>query len=333
MHSVDMHAKTPCRVINCHPSLEWDDSYVLSLNVASLLHSVANPTTHCTLQILGKENVGKTSLLRQLVTDPHIKDNEGPDNLARFSMEITDGEWHSLKNAEESVKTPSIVLDIVDFSRHELYRPMHHCFMSKQAVFVVVFSLKEMCEYLSCTVTSQVNPLKDICYWLQSIHFQISGSEQIKRVLLVGTHREELPNPTESLKKIVAFLRSNLMGSIAHESYASHIQIVKLHKYFIPVESSFDFHAKGELYLKKSGTYLVQGAITNMCRSLQSSVECHKWLKFEEQLKKYSPSRKSPIMNMKEVEVIARISGISDSDKRHALKFLHDTGKIICMGK
>ena len=59
-----------------------------------------------------------------------------------------------------------------------------------------------------------------------------------------------------------------------------------------------------------------------------------KWLKFEQDLKDFSSTRNPPIAKIEEVKTIAVDSKITDEDMQNlALRFFHDTGKIIYLGE
>ena len=233
---------------------------------------------------------------------------------------------------------PSVVLNVLDFAGQDMYRPMHHCFITRRALYLIVFKLPVMCNFIHDPKSVKDNPLDDICYWIRSINAHISahpGEEEAKqRVLLVGTRRDELK--ACDLQNIDNFLKRKLMDS-KDERYVNHIYCECLGpaKYFIPVENSID-SATGESYSAESGTNLVQKTIKAMSETLPHMNEVYpiKWLQFEERLKNCHTRGICPIVKTEETKKVAVQSGISDEDQqKEALRFFHDTGKIIWFGK
>ncbi len=239
-------------------------------------------------------------------------------------------------------KEPSPVLNVLDFAGEQMYRPMHHCFITKRGMFVVVFNLSDTLKYIRDKV-KYINPLDDIRYWIGSIHAHIfsRSDDKKKRVLLVGTHREELqPYVTEHLQKIDTFIEDNLIHVGKLAEYIRPLGSKRVCSYFIPVENSIDIIARGEAYLQESGTKDVQDEIMAMSRVFPYLDELHpiKWLKFEERLKQCSQTRKlrslAPVLKIIEVKDLAVKSGITNEEQQElALKFFHDTGKIVCLSK
>ena len=112
---------------------------------------------------------------------------------------------------------PVLLLNALDFAGQKEYRPMHHCFLTRRAMYLVVFNLQHIFQYLEQKKSSEavtVNPFEEIRYWLHSIHIHtlpaVPGKEKraLKNVCLVGTHRappnpnKGKPIPDEELKEI-----------------------------------------------------------------------------------------------------------------------------------
>ena len=238
-------------------------------------------------------------------------------------------------------KTPSVIFNVKDFAGQSVYRPMHHCFISKRGIFVVVFKLPEMLRYIQNQDTH--NPLDDISYWVQSVHAHITRpndrerdkGKKLKRVLLVGTRRKEVQ--PKDLKSIDEFIGTNFMDKKKEGRCINHIRLIggsSNYRYFIPVENSIDFYNWGEAYLEESGTKLVKDTIIAISKTLPhiNDVYPFKWLRFEELLKQQR--KLTPVMKIKEINKLSIKSGIIVEEQRNlALKFFHETGKIICLSK
>ena len=278
-----------------------------------------------------------------------IESNEPPTNT------VENKEWRTLNSMQSFIinkivvrnkfkkKTPSVVFNVKDFAGQSIYRSMHHCFISKRGIFVVVFKLPDMLRYIQNQDMVTSNPLDVISYWIQSIHAHITPRtlpndrerDKLKRVLLVGTRRNEVQ--PEGLKLIDTFIKDEFMGKKG--CCINHIHLMgrsskDKYTHFIPVENSFDVISRGEAYLKQSGTNKVQDTIKAMSKKLPYLDEDHpiKWLKLEGLLKQQR--KLTTVMKIEEINELGMKSGITDKKQKElALKFFHEAGKIICMSK
>ena len=239
-------------------------------------------------------------------------------------------------------KEPEPCLNVKDFAGQVVYRPMHHCYINRQAIYVVVFKLPDMLGFIHDRSHSKYNPLDDICYWIRSIHAHTydNKAEQSRKVLLVGTNRNMLPDVTNSIKEIDTFILENII-CIEDKPYVDHIYRIpdspSACRYFIPVENSIDIVSNPESYLQESGTKYVQGTVKEIAKSLPQFNEQYpiKWLKFEEYLQEQCEACKStPVMKIEEAKELAVKSGITDEQQQElALQFFNDTGKLIWLSK
>ena len=240
-------------------------------------------------------------------------------------------------------KEPEPCLNVKDFAGQVVYRPMHHCYINRQAIYVVVFKLPDMLEYIHHPSSGKYNPLNDICYWIRSIHAHTYSQSDIKteasrRVLLVGTYRDKLPSIAKNVQEIDKFIEKNV---VQEKPYANYIYPVydspSSCRFFIPVENSIDFKSNPDNYLKESGTKYVQDTIKALSKSLPQFKEKYpiKWLKFEEYLREQHEARKStPAMKIEEAKELAVKSGITDKKQQElALQFFNDTGKLNWLSK
>ena len=276
-----------------------------------------------------------------IVNEPSIpQESTGAESVC--SLDWRERDKLNEKIMRKQSYNPSVVLNVLDFAGQDMYRPMHHCFITRRALYLIVFELPVMCNFIHDPKSAKYNPLDDICYWIRSINAHISahpGEEEAKleRVLLVGTHRDELKDKDCDLQNIDDFLKRKLMDS-KDERYVNHIyrECLGPAKYFIPVENSIDIGCTGESYSAESGTNLVQKTIKAMSETLPHMMEVYpiKWLQFEERLKNCQNREICPIVKTEETKKVAAQSGISDEDQqKEALRFFHDTGKIIWFGK
>ena len=239
-------------------------------------------------------------------------------------------------------KEPEPCLNVKDFAGQVVYRPMHHCYISRQAIYVVVFKLPDMLEYIHDHSHSKYNPFGDICYWIRSIHAHTYSyiNKKMRRVLLVGTYRDKLPNIKKNIREIDKFIENNLVND-KKRPYVKYVYPMydspSACRFFIPVENSIDIVSNPESYLQESGTKYVQDTVKEISKSLPQFNEQYpiKWLKFEEYLQEQCEARKStPVMKIEEAKELAVKSGITDEQQQElALQFFSDTGKLNWLSK
>ena len=130
--------------------------------------------------VLGRENVGKTTLVKSMISE--MDPSSTRPNVSTEGIEIST--WNPLK--EETVELPrrpnktemKNIFQIWDFGGQEVFYPTHQFFLSCLSVFVVVFSLKDP------------DFLEKVEYWMESIR-SIGVGGGFERVVLVGSHLDE----------------------------------------------------------------------------------------------------------------------------------------------
>ena len=276
-----------------------------------------------------------------------IDSKEGASQLAVpsqssgvLSSKVTSRFNQVLRNEQHFDKQAlSLVLNTLDFAGQQQYRSMHHCFIMRRALYVVVFRIPDMLDYLD--KKSKYNPLNDFRYWIRSIHAHISSVQEdddkqkpFQRVLSVGTHRGD--STKTRLKDINNHIYENLILT-DDKKYINHIFSMPEKKaeinHFVPVENSIDH--KTDSYLQDSGIADVQDRLKIMSESLSFLQNFYpiKWLNFSEQLKRLKYQKLVPIGNMKELKKIAVKCGIVEEDEQKlVLKFFHFTGRINYLG-
>lgn len=250
-----------------------------------------------------------------------------------------------LKSGAQDRKEPSLLLNTLDFAGQQHYKPMHYCFISRRALYVIVFRIPDMLEFLRKS-EAICNPIEELRYWIHSIHARIyppdetveKEDKKLNRVFLVGTHLgdhsdEDLKNIDLAIKEQLVMCETNHCVNHIHPRSSSQRNL----KFFFPVENSIDFQVNEDNYLEESGTKSFQNDVEVKCKGLPFLDEDHpiKWLKFEERLEQCEVAKSyAPVMSIEEVKGFAKKCGIVDEEMQDlALKFLHDTGKIIYLGE
>ena len=253
--------------------------------------------------------------------------------------------------ASKEKKEPVLLLNTLDFAGQKQYRPMHHCFISRRAMYLVVFNLQHVIQYLEQKSLQSVpsgmkvsNPFEEIRYWLHSIHAHtlpaVPGKDNrsMKNVCLVGTHRT--PPDKSKRRHIEDDELEKINDVIMNEIYTddrcfSHLHLMgpNVDRVFIAVENSMEDR-------EASGAKALQNEIETMSQRLPFLGEEYPviWFRFDSELTRLKESlkRKKSSLVVKEEEVlkIATHCGITDRyGQLLALEFFHETGKIVCLSK
>lgn len=240
---------------------------------------------------------------------------------------------NEIVKGKQKHKKLQLEFNTLDFAGQKCYRPMHHCFISRRAMYMVVFKIPDM---LDCN-----SNIADIKYWIHSIHAHIYPPDKdtkeqdklINRVFLVGTHRND--HTFVELKKIDDLFKETLIHCSNDDRPVSHVHCREASalKYFFPVENSIDIKARN--YLVNSGTKDLQDAVKSKDLPFLNEDHPIKWLKFEERLEQcHGEGMLTPVMTVEDVKKLAGRCNITDEDTQDlALKFFHDTGKIIYLSE
>ena len=218
---------------------------------------------------------------------------------------------------------PTLCLNALDFAGQEQYHPMHHCFMSRRAIYIVVCNLQHLCG------EKQNETFKDLKYWINSIYAHVHNEDMHnKYILLVGTHKS--PGSGQhtitdgDLKKLSSDLRDNLFGE--HCRFKDAIRFYSDTNLIIAgLENSMTDK-------RSSGIEVIKTEIRKVLSHLPFLRETYpvSWLNFRVKLLK---QKFKNILKFSEAKQIAKDCGVSESTVHTALQFFHDSGVIIYPGK
>ena len=240
------------------------------------------------------------------------------------------------KRGDMKYKDPSLVLNTLDFAGQKEYRPMHHCFISRRGLYLVVFKIPDMIKYIRSKADSPaLNPFEELRYWLHSIHAHIisptedSDEQNLERIFLVGTHKESCARA--DIDKIIAFFSEDNSSR-----YINHIHR-STKSYFFAVENSIDKKSSGDEYLTKSGTKELQDDLKHTANDLPFLNEDHPvmYLYLEDCIENLRiSSRPTPIVDLGKMREVAKQCGLGkEKEQNVAFQFFHDTGKILWLSK
>ena len=242
--------------------------------------------------------------------------------------------YQKLRTAAEKIQEPTLCLDLLDFAGQIAYRPMHHCFMSRRAIYIIVFNLQHL-----LNPTKKCEIFADLQYWLNSIHAHVYSPaihdspeykyKYGKYIFLVGTHKipgnGEHAITDDDLKKFSSELEEYFFGRGCHFKDEIH---------FYSQTNLIISGVENSMMQSSSGIELIKKEIEMFSKHLRFLAEVYpiSWLGFRDKLLK----RKllgSPLLQLAEAKEIAKDCGVEDWHTCTALQLFHDTGLIIYPGK
>ena len=197
---------------------------------------------------------------------------------------------------------PELSLNTFDFAGQKAYRPMHHCFITSRAMYIVVFNLRKFINEVreASRVTTEVREssresLEELRYWLHSIHAHIGkGADkesEVKQIVLVGTHRSQAGDEMSEaeLQEIDEILTKEFLEEDHHYRCVDHLSFItwpsQRRRIFAAVENSHDQPTQR----KSSGATMVQNTLELLAKKLPFLEEDYPllYLHFEEVLVQY----------------------------------------------
>jgi small GTP-binding protein len=138
---------------------------------------------HVKVLILGKENVGKTTLMRRVTGNWGIASRLRSAALGSNTRIQTDGIDMVAWKPKEMENT---VLHFWDFAGQEIYYATHHFFLHENSINIIVFD---------CRLSLEENRL---LFWLNSIQSMAPGSQ----VFLIGSFIDQLKDKEKKITAI-----------------------------------------------------------------------------------------------------------------------------------
>ena len=227
---------------------------------------------------------------------------------------------------------PELRLVTWDFAGQPLYHPMHHCFITYRAMYIVTFKLNEIVESeMKASVYSQ------IAFWLNTIQAHIrhdkASDGSIPPIFLVGTFRDTpstngIKVDDEMLNLIGCELRTHFLDAPVENRWVKHIQFFDSDRIFAAIEN----YPNNRDTTKESGAELLRRKILGTMKGLRFIKEKRplKWLKLEEIIFAMRKDGKKPILAERtKLHKEARELKFPDKEFDLLLQFFHDLGTIV----
>ena len=206
----------------------------------------------------------------------------------------------------------SIKVSLWDFAGHRLYEPMHHVFLNRRSMYLVVFSLVKFKE-------NQESALDSLYYWLNSVRVHTPRNTPI---YLVGTHLRSVT--AEDVRVTDSVLNQHFGESFCQQLVRS-------------AEKSFLFSVDNSLPNTEKEVKLLKEKIEREAAQLDHVQEKLpvRWFRFEEAIIRHecAPFNKKCVPKIELLQVAQRECGMDGEEFEKMLHFFHDTGVIIIPGK
>lgn len=144
-------------------------------------NSKCNHISPSKVVLIGKENVGKTAIKKNIINDWGLKNTILSFIYKKGERISTDGIEMVQHTIDQSM---NIQCQLWDFAGQQTYYTTHQFFLSKGALHVIVFKMVED--------ISQIK--KNILPWWNSIQAKVSGA----KVVMIGTFLDQIPKKNQN---------------------------------------------------------------------------------------------------------------------------------------
>ena len=219
-----------------------------------------------------------------------------------------------LKSSDTKIELP-LKFSSFDFAGQKHYKPMHHCFLTSRAVYVVAFNVRHLLD------DQQDQCIHELKFWINSIHIYTNDDAKI---VLVGTHRGPYPglNGNKRLYPLTPEQEKTIDESMT-KNFDKDCYVLRVSwlgdKMIAMVESSLTGVGSGANVIRQKLLELGDRYPGNN-DDLPTS-----YLRLEAKI--FKERKENNLISRKEVERWAREYGIDDPTV--ALTFFHDIGSII----
>uniref|UniRef100_T1IR33 non-specific serine/threonine protein kinase n=1 Tax=Strigamia maritima TaxID=126957 RepID=T1IR33_STRMM len=265
--------------------------------------------------------------------------NELPDRVVQMvdKFLLSKENWQN-ESFDNQFLGSNILLNIWDLSGKSIYQSIHQLFLSRRAVYVLVFNLCQDLDAPSLipVITnkgtmveieeSEMTNLDELCFWLNCIYAHTSSTIVTKNqseefcspaVIIVGTHKKSLhPDP-------------EIRGRMIEEKFQKIEEVIRNKVFYKNV-------AKRYFAVDSSSEEDQEVCRLRECIEETVSQEPYigeeiplKWLKFEEAMSRLVEKGITHI-SRQQLQEVARNEGIDEGDNfSSVLEFYHDLGLLI----
>ena len=266
----------------------------------------------------------------------------------RESISYSDSKAIAKKMKQRSKKGANLIFHAIDFAGQALYRPMHHCFITHRAVYIIVFKLTEMLKHIRGEKL-QKDPIREVQYWLNNIIAHASIKEESQedkpKIFLVGTHRNGDhyskdtashcgPLSDEDVEEVNEKLMNKFIMNSEDMKYRDFIQFTSSKGGCIVFAVENSITSKKDEQRSSSGIHQLMSRISKIRDKILFLRENFptSYIKFEQKLLEMQEKRKDCHLSTRRGELIewAVECGITGEEGiKTAIQFYHDIRVII----
>lgn len=230
-----------------------------------------------------------------------------------------------LKSSDKQIKLP-LKFSSFDFAGQKHYKPMHHCFITSRAVYVVTFNVRHLLNH-----EQQDQCIRELKFWVSSIHIY---TDDDARIVFVGTHRGPYPGSTHGNDRLVQLTQEQeeiiqkiIKENFCKECYIPRISFFEDDKIFTMVENSIRSDGEQDDREDGSGANIIRQKLLQLGDKYPGNNDDLpiSYLRLEHKI--FDERKQNSLISREEVVGWARVFGIDDPTV--ALTFFHDVGTII----
>lgn len=258
---------------------------------------------------------------------------EVPEAVVEIVQKMLDSsaEVKSQESVSRVTKPPTkVVLNIWDFAGKEVYYTTHQVFLSRRALYVIVFNLTHDLEEATSSPEDDADSLSTLDYmdfWMRTIFAHVSTNFKQRPdsctfsppILVVGTHKDCLHSDPELINKAVLEKFAQIEQFLLGKPYVQHLVTP-----FFAVNNTLDDASLNELKQK------VEEVFTN--ESYFDEKMPIRWIKFEQEIAKLTWQGSNYASYNQMTEIAGDLGIIDYNELMTMLEFYHDLGIIIFFG-
>jgi len=230
-----------------------------------------------------------------------------------------------LKSSDKKIELP-LKFSSFDFAGQKHYKPMHHCFITSRAVYIIAFNVR----HLLLNNEQKYRCIQELKFWANSICIY---TDDDAKMVFVGTHRgpyagsngnDQLVQVTQEQEETIQKIMNE---NFCNECYIPRISLFKDDKLFTMVENSIRSDEEQDDREDGSGTSIIRKKLFQLGDRYPGNNDDLpiSYLRLEQKI--FEERKNNSLIFREEVEGWAREFGIDDPTV--ALTFFHDVGTII----
>ena len=137
-------------------------------------------------------------------------------DFSELPMKNIQKHWESGTTDHEGAK---VKFSMWDFAGQRLYESMHHTFLSRRALYIIVLNLAKLTD----KGISEVD-LQRLCFWVASVHTHTPLKPEPVRIFFVGTHGKSPGVTPERVAKAIEQLHDCFQSS---RNFSCHIEYIE----------------------------------------------------------------------------------------------------------